>query len=298
MSVKVDALSKSYGQNKAVDNITFEIKKGEIVGFLGPNGAGKSTTMKIITGCLSSDKGKVFINNIDTEGNMDNLKKEIGYLPENNPLYLNMYVREYLEYCAGIYLTKNEIKQSVNQSIEAVGLGEHQYKKCGELSKGYRQRVGLARAMAHNPSILILDEPTTGLDPNQIIEIRNLVKQLGNEKTVILSTHIMQEAEAVCNRAIIINRGKIVADNTLDNLKSARKTNQITVEFDKVVDENLLKNINGIIEIKNENNIYTISSNEDIRGEIFDFAVLNQLKILTLNLNKHSLENIFRELTQ
>ncbi len=300
MSVKVDNLSKSYGANRAVDNISFEVGKGEIVGFLGPNGAGKSTTMKIVTGCLAADSGKVFINDTDTEGCMDDLKKEIGYLPENNPLYLNMYVKEYLEYSARIYMPQSQVQSAVKNAIDAVGLGEHQYKKCGELSKGYRQRTGLARAMVHNPSILILDEPTTGLDPNQILEIRDLIKLLGREKTVILSTHIMQEAEAVCSRAVIINKGKIVADDTLQNLRAAGNTSNIIVEFNHTPDITTLKTAFGADNVAENQGLWQIKQPDgtDIREQVFDFAVANNLKILTLSQNKNSLEKIFRDLTQ
>ena len=300
MSVKVDTLSKSYGTNRAVDQISFEVGKGEIVGFLGPNGAGKSTTMKIVTGCLAADSGKVFINGTDTEGCMESLKKEIGYLPENNPLYLNMYVKEYLEYSARIYMPQSQVQSAVKNAIDAVGLGEHQYKKCGELSKGYRQRTGLARAMVHNPSILILDEPTTGLDPNQILEIRDLIKLLGSEKTVILSTHIMQEAEAVCSRAVIINKGKIVADDTLQNLRAAGNTSNIIVEFNHKPDISMLKTAFGTDNVIENQGLWQIKQPDgaDIREAVFDFAVANNLKILTLSQNKNSLEKIFRDLTQ
>ncbi|MBO4371376.1 MAG: ATP-binding cassette domain-containing protein [Bacteroidales bacterium] len=300
MSVKVDNLSKSYGANLAVDNISFEVRQGEIVGFLGPNGAGKSTTMKIITGCIASDGGKVFINNEDAAENMERLKNQIGYLPENNPLYLNMYVKEYLEYSARIYMPNSQVKKAVDNAIEAVGLGEHQYKKCGELSKGYRQRTGLARAMVHNPSILILDEPTTGLDPNQILEIRDLIKRLGQEKTVILSTHIMQEAEAVCNRAVIICKGKIVADDTLQNLHAAGNSSTVAVEFNTNPDLALLQTAFGEGNVSTNEGIWQITSpdGKDIRENVFDFAIANKLKILTLSQNKNSLEKIFRDLTQ
>ena len=300
MSVKVDTLSKSYGTNKAVDQISFEVGKGEIVGFLGPNGAGKSTTMKIVTGCLAADSGKVFINGTDTEGCMESLKKEIGYLPENNPLYLNMYVKEYLEYSARIYMPQSQVHNAVKNAIDAVGIGEHQYKKCGELSKGYRQRTGLARAMVHNPSILILDEPTTGLDPNQILEIRDLIKLLGSEKTVILSTHIMQEAEAVCSRAVIINKGKIVADDTLQNLRAAGNSSTVTVEFLSQPENGILETAFGADNVIENQGVWQIKSPDgiDIREQVFDFAVANNLKILTLSQNKNSLEKIFRDLTQ
>lgn len=274
MSVKVEHLTKFYGLNKAVDDISFNINSGEVVGFLGPNGAGKSTTMKIITGCIACDSGGVFVNGKSTKDCMTDLKKTIGYLPENNPLYLNMYVREYLEYSARMYLPKAEVKAAVDSAVDSVGLGEHQYKKIGELSKGYKQRTGIARAMVHNPSILILDEPTTGLDPNQIVEIRNLIKELGKEKTVILSTHIMQEAEAVCGRAIIINKGKIVADDTLKNLKAPNSSDTMTVEF----------GLNG-------------KEDSGFQKKIREFAQKEGFSVLSVSKNKVNLENIFRELT-
>ena len=274
MSVKVERLVKTYDKTRALDDISFEIQSGEIVGFLGPNGAGKSTTMKIITGCLASDSGDVFINGVNTKDNFKEIKKTIGYLPENNPLYLNMYVKEYLEYSASMYLDSKKINAAVENAIQAVGLSSHKSKRIGELSKGYKQRTGIARAIIHNPSILILDEPTTGLDPNQILEIRNLIKELGKEKTVILSTHIMQEAEAVCDRALIINKGKIVADDSLKNLKTKYTGDSTIVEFD-------LKNISGV----------------DFQKKINEFAQKEGFSILSITKNKGNLENIFRELT-
>lgn len=300
MSVRVEHLLKIYGENKAVDDISFSINSGEVVGFLGPNGAGKSTTMKIITGCIASDGGEVFINGINIKNGMKDLKRTIGYLPENNPLYLNMYVKEYLEYSASMYLPKLEVKTAVDNAIESVGLTSHQYKKIGELSKGYKQRTGIARAMVHNPSILILDEPTTGLDPNQIVEIRNLIRELGKEKTVILSTHIMQEAEAVCDRAIIISKGKIVADNTLKNLEEESSQSIVTVEFDSEVKIEEIQNISGVKKVEGSGKNFIISSAEDIdvRKNIFDFAVKKNISVLSMTKNKGNLENIFRDLTQ
>ena len=230
--------------------------------------------MKIITGCLASDSGDVFINGVNTKDNFKEIKKTIGYLPENNPLYLNMYVKEYLEYSASMYLDSKKINAAVENAIQAVGLSSHKSKRIGELSKGYKQRTGIARAIIHNPSILILDEPTTGLDPNQILEIRNLIKELGKEKTVILSTHIMQEAEAVCDRALIINKGKIVADDSLKNLKTNYTGDSTIVEFD-------LKNISGV----------------DFQKKINEFAQKEGFSILSITKNKGNLENIFRELT-
>ncbi len=299
MSLKIEHLVKTYGQNRAVDDISLEIGNGEVVGFLGPNGAGKSTTMKIITGCISADSGSVLINGVDISSGMMDLKRLIGYLPENNPLYLGMYVREYLEYSARMYMVSADTKSAVDYSIEAVGLGDHQFKKIGELSKGYRQRTGIARAMVHNPEILILDEPTTGLDPNQIVEIRNLIKTLGRNKTVILSTHIMQEAEAVCDRAIIIRKGRIVADDKLQNLKEQNSRNVLTVELDGSIAISCIKNIPGVADVKAEGNCYQITTDNDvdIRRAVFDMAVRENAPILQMYKNKGSLENIFHDLT-
>lgn len=223
MSVKVENLTKIYGEQKAVDNISFDIKKGEIVGFLGPNGAGKSTTMKMITGYLPSTDGNAFVCDINVQQNPLAIQKKIGYLPEANPMYMDMYVREYLEFLVGVHQLGNIGEQRINEIIEQTGLQVEQHKKIGSLSKGYKQRVGIAQAMIHNPDVLILDEPTSGLDPNQIIEIRDLIKTFGKEKTVILSTHIMQEVEAMCDRVIIINKGKIVANDSLSTLQANYK---------------------------------------------------------------------------
>lgn len=301
MSLTIQNLTKSYGANIAVGDISFRIDSGEVVGFLGPNGAGKSTTMKIITGCISADSGTVLINGNDIATGGTALKHSIGYLPENNPLYLNMYVREYLEYSAAMYMPRSETKRAVDYSVDAVGLGEHQFKKIGELSKGYRQRTGIARAMVHNPEILILDEPTTGLDPNQIVEIRNLIKQLGKEKTVILSTHIMQEAEAVCDRAIIIRKGKIVADDSLAALKERNSRQVITVELDGEIPADILRGIQGVTGVEGDGrrfNITTATDDSDpIRREIFRIAVARDVPILEMRRDNSSLENIFHELT-
>ncbi len=301
MSLVIQNLTKAYGTNVAVNNISFRIDSGEVVGFLGPNGAGKSTTMKIITGCISADSGTVLIDDTDISTANTQLKHKIGYLPENNPLYLAMYVREYLEYSAAMYMASADIKKAVDYSIDAVGLGEHQFKKIGELSKGYRQRTGIARAMVHNPEILILDEPTTGLDPNQIVEIRNLIKELGREKTVILSTHIMQEAEAVCNRAIIIRKGDIVADDTLAALKERNARQTVVVEFDGETTAEKIGAIPGVAHAEYDGRRWKIASlnGEDAqtRRKIFQFAVQNGLPILEMRRDDSSLENIFHELT-
>lgn len=302
MSLTIQNLTKTYGTNIAVNNISFRIDSGEVVGFLGPNGAGKSTTMKIITGCISADSGTVLINGNDITTGGTQLKHSIGYLPENNPLYLNMYVREYLEYSAAMYIPRSETKKAVDYSIDAVGLGEHQFKKIGELSKGYRQRTGIARAMVHNPEILILDEPTTGLDPNQIVEIRNLIKQLGREKTVILSTHIMQEAEAVCNRAIIIRKGVIVADDSLAALKERNSRQTVTVEFDGAIAAEQLSQIQGVTGVEGDGRRWTLTvdgtdGGDETRRAIFRLAVALDVPILEMKRGDSSLENIFHELT-
>ncbi|MBR4324412.1 MAG: ATP-binding cassette domain-containing protein [Bacteroidales bacterium] len=301
MSLTIQNLTKTYGANIAVNDISFRIDSGEVVGFLGPNGAGKSTTMKIITGCISADSGTVLINGTDIATGGTALKHAIGYLPENNPLYLNMYVREYLEYAAMMYMPQSETLSAVNYAVDAVGLGEHQYKKIGELSKGYRQRTGIARAMVHNPQILILDEPTTGLDPNQIVEIRSLIKELDKEKTVILSTHIMQEAEAVCDRAIIIRKGNIVADDSIAALKAHNSRSTIIVEFDGEVSAESLQSIPGISAVQQDGKQWqlTVSDGDDtqVRRAVFQFAAQNAVPLLELRRQSSSLENIFHELT-
>jgi ABC-2 type transport system ATP-binding protein len=224
MSIKVQNLSKVYGTQRAVDNISFEVSKGEIIGFLGPNGAGKSTTMKILTGYIPATEGTAEVNGFDVRTSPMQVKTHIGYLPEHNPLYLDMYVKEFLDFAGSLYGLKGRTLQiRIDETIERVGLGLEKHKKIGQLSKGYRQRVGLAQALIHNPDVLILDEPTTGLDPNQLVEIRDLIKNVGKDKTVIFSTHIMQEVEAICDRVVIINCGKIVADSTLSELKKGGK---------------------------------------------------------------------------
>lgn len=301
MSVSVENLTKIYGTQKAVNNIKFKVETGQIAGFLGPNGAGKSTTMKIITGCISADEGTVLINGIPADAQNEDLKRIIGYLPENNPLYPDMYVREYLEYTAGLYMKNTFIKKAVDYAVDAVGLGNEQYKKTAGLSKGYKQRTGLAAALIHNPQVLILDEPTTGLDPNQIIEIRNLIKELGKEKTVILSTHIMQEAEAICSRAIIINKGEIAADDTIENLKKEQNANTVEVEFNKEFTTQEIKNYIGTIKsINATNGKYLISTEPDIdiRKDLFDFAVKQNAAIIEIQKKENSLESIFGKITK
>ncbi|WP_233899617.1 gliding motility-associated ABC transporter ATP-binding subunit GldA [Tenacibaculum piscium] len=296
MSIQLTSIIKTYGTQKAVNDISFEAKKGEIVGFLGPNGAGKSTTMKILTGFIPPSEGTVFVSGIDVLKNPIEAQKNIGYLPEHNPLYLEMYVREYLQFQAAIYkVSKNKIAEV----IKKVGLTSEAHKKIGELSKGYRQRVGLAAAILHDPEVLILDEPTTGLDPNQLVEIRELIKELGKDKTVLFSTHIMQEVEAVCNRVIIINKGEIVIDKPILELKTS-KEQVIKVTFDYKLEEQFIQRLPNIVHYKNtvENNwILTFETSEDMRPVIFDFAQENGLKILGLNTENKNLESLFRELT-
>ncbi len=301
MTIETKNITKLFGKQKALNNVSFTIKKGELVGFLGPNGAGKSTMMKIITGYLPFDSGEVFINNQKISSNNIEIKKNIGYLPEQNPLYTELYIKEFLEITAGFYHLKNK-KQRVAEMIELTGLGDEQHKKIGALSKGYRQRVGLAQALIHDPSILILDEPTTGLDPNQLEEIRELIRQVGKEKTVMLSSHIMQEVEAVCSRIIIINKGKIVADGGIAEVKSGslNKNQIVFAEFNLPVNKNQIMEIAGVENAVFKNNIWEIESDKeiDIRSAIFRFAVDNSLILLTLNEKQQNLESVFQELTQ
>ena len=297
MSIQVQNLSKSYADQKAVDNISFSIEKGEIVGFLGPNGAGKSTLMKILTGFITDFEGEALINEQNVRIFPIETKKQIGYLPEHNPLYADMYVKEYLAFHASIYKIS---KQRIQEIIDEVGLQSHASKKIKELSKGYRQRVGLAAALLHNPDVLILDEPTTGLDPNQLVEIRNLIKKAGKQKTVLFSTHIMQEVEAVCDRVIIINNGKIVTDQYLKELQ-ASATQVIAVEFDKNIDKELiasLPNIKTSNQIKDTIWELSFKGKQDQRASVFDFAKNNNLKILSLTQKTKNLEELFRELTK
>lgn len=298
MSIEVKNISKSYGSQKALDNISFSIQKGEIVGFLGPNGAGKSTLMKILTTYLASDEGTATVNDEDVSQNPKAVQRSIGYLPEHNPLYLDLYVREYLAFNADVYKVP---KSRINEVIELTGLNPESHKKIGELSKGYRQRVGLANALLHNPNVLILDEPTTGLDPNQLLEIRNLIKNAGKDKTVFLSTHIMQEVEAICNRVIIINKGKIVTDKKLDNLVSEQNEQVIEVEFDYKIEEQLIAKIENLISFKNIHDMtweLVFKTDKDMRPAVFDFANENGLKTLQLNQKNKNLEAVFREITK
>lgn len=296
MSIKVEQLTKVYGTQKALNGISFKVDKPEVVGFLGPNGAGKSTMMKILTTYLSATEGKAEVNGFDVNSKAKEVQQSVGYLPEHNPLYLDMYVREYLTFNAK--LQKVDVSK-VEDIIALTGLTPEAHKKIEQLSKGYRQRVGLACALLHDPDVLILDEPTTGLDPNQLVEIRSLIKTIGKEKTVFLSTHIMQEVEAMCDRVIIINKGEIVADKKLKELREG-KDQIVIVEFDYRVEDAFLKKLPKVKNVVNTHDfVYeiTFSSQEDMRSYVFDFAHDNELKILQLNQKNASLESLFRELT-
>jgi ABC-2 type transport system ATP-binding protein len=298
MSIEVNNISKSYGTQKALNEISFKIEKGEIVGFLGPNGAGKSTLMKILTTYLLADTGSALVNGHDVMTNTKAVQLSIGYLPEHNPLYLDLYVREYLAFNADVYHVE---KSRIEEVIQLTGLTPESHKKISQLSKGYRQRVGLATALLHNPDVLILDEPTTGLDPNQLMEIRNVIKNVGKDKTVFLSTHIMQEVEAICDRVIIIDKGQIVADKKLDHLVSENKEQVIEVEFDYQVEEQLLAKLENITSYKNTHDMtweLTFVAEKDMRPAIFDFANENGLKTLQLNQKNKNLEAVFREITK
>lgn len=304
MSIKVNNITKLYGAQKALNNVSFEVNSGEIVGFLGPNGAGKSTMMKILTCFIPPSNGTAIVCGHDIAEQSIEVRKCVGYLAEHNPLYLDMYVKEYLEFIAGLHpdkISRNDIAARVKKMIEITGLQIEQKKKIGALSKGYRQRVGLAQSLIHDPQVLILDEPTTGLDPNQLAEIRSLIKEVGREKTVMLSTHIMQEVEAICDRVIIINKGEIVADDKTENIQKTKGNKQIiTVEFDKQTSADSLKNIPGITTAKNIKEHtwqLTADSEKDVRPEIFQYAVQNNLAVLTLNKEEQRLEDVFKELT-
>jgi ABC-2 type transport system ATP-binding protein len=296
MSIEVSNITKIYDKQKALNNISFSTKEAEIVGFLGPNGAGKSTLMKILTTYINATKGTASVNGHDVFAEKKNVQRSVGYLPEHNPLYTELYVREYLNFNADVYKVS---KQRINEVIKLTGLSTESHKKIGQLSKGYRQRVGLANALLHNPDVLILDEPTTGLDPNQLVDIRNLIKTVGKEKTVFLSTHIMQEVEAMCDRVIIINNGEIVADKYLDDLKQGQEQ-IVVVEFDYRVEDTFLQKLTNVVNVKNTVGfVYEISfsTKDDMRSHVFDFAHDNDLKILQLNQKNTSLESLFRELT-
>ena len=296
MSIEVSSVSKLYDSQFALKNISFSIGKGSIVGFLGPNGAGKSTMMKILTGYVKPSEGSVLVNGINVLENPIEAQKCIGYLPENNPLYTEMYVREYLQFQASIYKIA---KENVSVTIDKVGLTPEVHKKIGQLSKGYQQRVGLAAALLHNPEVLILDEPTTGLDPNQLVSIRALIKEVGKDKTVLFSTHIMQEVEAVCDRVIIIKKGEIVVDKLLKEIRS-NQHQVIEVTFDFKLEEQFVKKLPNLNSFKNNYDntwLLTFNSDEDMRSVVFDFAQENGLKILGLNTHNQNLEALFRERT-
>lgn len=301
MTVEIRQVSKFYGEQKALDNVSFTLRKGELVGFLGPNGAGKSTLMKIITGYLAADHGEVMVNGQKVSIENSEIKKEIGYLPENNPLYPDLYIREYLEITAGIYRISRAASR-VTEMIGLTGLGGEKGKKIGALSKGYRQRVGLAQALIHDPSVLILDEPTSGLDPNQLDEIRRLISDISREKTVLLSSHILQEIEAICGRVVIIAGGKLVADSNLSSLGGMKsgKYQQVFVEFEKPVAESELSAIHGVENVRPENKGWLISAGEiaDIRPALFRYAVDSQKGLLSMYEKQQNLEDIFRQLTR
>lgn len=300
MSISVAGLTKVYGTQKAVDNISFELKKGEIVGFLGPNGAGKSTTMKMITGYLPATSGTVKVSGFDVAAQPLDVKRSVGYLPEANPLYYDMYVREFLEFSAGVHKLSNA-KLRIEQMIDITGLGKEAHKKIGMLSKGYKQRVGLAQAMLHDPQVLILDEPTSGLDPNQLAEIRDLILRIGKEKTVLLSTHIMQEVQAMCSRVIIINNGKIVADDSIDKIQQVNSTQGILlVSFETAVDTTLfqkLKNLKQYEAIGQNKYKMTTDKPEELRKEVMQLALYHDINISSLQAETQSLEDVFRSLT-
>ena len=315
MSIKVENIIKNYGEQKALNEVSFNIKTGEVVGFIGPNGAGKSTMMKIITGFIPQTEGIVTVNGMNTLEHSLDIKRTIGYLPEHNPLYTDMYVKEYLKMVGDIYKAEGkrkkaevsakltDVKKRVGEMIDMVGLGIEQHKKIGALSKGFRQRVGLAQALIHDPDVLILDEPTSGLDPNQIVEIRNFIGELGKDKTVMLSTHIMQEVQAICDRVIIINLGRIVADDPTEKIQSQNVNayQTIELELDSDISANALKQIHGVVKVKKIDKHHFLlegKPNRDIRSEVFQWAVKNKVTVLQLAKREKSLEEVFQELTK
>lgn len=302
MSIRISHLTKTFGTQTAVNNISFEVSKGEIVGFIGPNGAGKSTTMKIMTGYITDFEGAVEVNGYDVRSHAIEVKQSVGYLPEHNPLYLDMYVMEYLMFVARMFKVAGNIKQQLAHIIELTGLQAEQHKKIAALSKGYRQRVGLASVLIHNPQVLILDEPTTGLDPNQIVEIRNVIAAVGKEKTVILSTHIMQEVEAICNRVIIINNGSIVANNDSQSIKQSHNiTATISVEFLQACTKEFLTDIpmvDELVQVSDTHWLIKPLDNVDIRQNIFNFAVQKNITVLGMQFQEKTLEQVFQELTK
>jgi ABC-2 type transport system ATP-binding protein len=307
MAILVENLTKVYGDQKAVDDISFEIKTGEVVGFLGPNGAGKSTTMKMITCYMAPTAGKILLEGFDVDKNPEEIKKKIGYLPENNPLYTDMAIIDYLKFCAEIQgIDKTKVNERIHQMVDLCGLNQERYKRIGELSKGYRQRVGLAQAMIHDPEVLVLDEPTTGLDPNQIIEIRKLIKELGKEKTVILSSHILSEVEATCDRILIINRGKIVADGTSETLRGqAQGKEMIKVQVEPSNGADVKKSLLGLASVESvkaleeKEHYFLIQSKPELssKKEVFDCCVKNKWYLMEMSGIETKLEDVFREVT-
>lgn len=301
MSISARSITKLYGAQRALSDVSFEIGAGEVVGFLGPNGAGKSTMMKILTCFLPASSGEAVVCGFDTRSRSMDVRRNVGYLPEHNPLYLDLYVREYLEFIAGIHGLRNRMA-AVNAMVDRVGLGPEQNKRIGQLSKGYRQRVGLAQALIHDPQVLILDEPTSGLDPNQLVEIRALIKGLGRDKTVMLSTHIMQEVEAICDRVIIIDRGQVVADDTARALRSRQQQREVLeVEFEGDANANELLAIMGVIQARRKGDRAWLLAHEtstDVRAAVFQYAVDKGLKVLGMQKSERGLEEIFKELTQ
>ncbi len=301
MSLSVSHLTKVFGQQRAVNDITFSIEKGEIVGFLGPNGAGKSTTMKMATGYLPATSGSIQVNGLDVTTHSIQVRKMMGYLPEHNPLYLDMYVHEYLHFIGKVFeIPGSRLKSRVAEIIDLCGLTPEQNKKIETLSKGYRQRVGLAQALIHNPEVLILDEPTTGLDPNQILEIRKLIKQISSDKTVIFSTHIMQEVQAICDRVIVINKGEIVADDSVNNLLATQAQTDIVVEFNGEVNVEELLVLIGVEKVTVvKSGVYRLKAKNgaDLRAEVFKFATERKLSLIGLKQEENTLEDIFRSLT-
>ena len=300
MSLQVSDLVKIYGEQKAVNHVSFKINKGEIAGFLGPNGAGKSTTMKIITGYLKPDAGSAFVCDIDVVKDPIAVKKKIGYLPESNPLYYDMYVREYLQFVAGVHQLKNT-KAEVNRVIELTGLTIESKKKCGQLSKGYKQRVGLAAALIHSPEVLILDEPTSGLDPNQIIEIRNVIKEQAKDKTVLFSSHILSEVQAICSRVLIINKGQLVADDAIQTIGKENAAMLVSIRFDNNVDTNFLQQLSSVINVtKLSDSSFQLQTNNhtETRRQLLELALHHNLNIVSLQSEGNNLEDVFRQLTK
>ena len=299
MSITVKDLTKTYGAQTAVDAISFTVNRGEIVGFLGPNGAGKSTTMKMITGYLAPDNGAVSVSGVDVIKEPQAAKKKIGYLPESNALYYDMYIKEYLAFIADVHGVANK-QEAISKVVEQVGLTREKAKKIGQLSKGYKQRVGLAAALLHNPEVLILDEPTSGLDPNQIVEIRNVIKEQGRDKLVLFSSHILQEVEAICDRVIIINRGKIVADDKLSNLQQRSTTNIVRVQFKEALEAEWLRRLQGVNNVnKIDTQTWTMETDEPetVRKQLLQLSLDQNLNIVSLQSESQSLEEVFRSLT-